>query len=342
MSSGNGQTPPWSEIVTGAEFIKDHAPPDWLIDGVVQKGRLCACTSPSTHGKTAVWTYNSCMIQAGRRIAGLDVARSNVLYLAGENPDDVRARFVGMKKELSLRDHELPYVLPAAFALDEDGIKRLETAIAGLVAVPLGLIVFDTGAAYSPVLDENANQEQLKYGRALRHFTGVPGHPTVMALCHPTKRAGADDLMPRGGVALYNELDTNLTLYGDPGATATLGFTKLRGPPFTPFTYRLREIETGYKDKKEREEKTVLAEPMDDFEAFSRHQQTIDHEDAVLKAKAENPGCSMGDIAKLVGIPKYQVQRAYSALEKAKLMKNWRNEWQVTDAGETFLENKDL
>lgn len=338
--SANGSTPPWSEIITGAEFIKDHAPPDWLIDGVLQKGRLYACTSPSTHGKTAVWLFNSCMIQAGRKIAGLSVERGNVLYLAGENSDDVRARLVGMQVELKLRDVDLPYVLPAAFMLDDDGMRRLYDAIAGLVAVPLALIVVDTGAAYSPVLDENANPEQLAYARSLRSLTQAPGHPAVMALCHPTKKAGADELLPRGGSAFHNELDGNLTIYGEPRETATLGHQKLRGPPFLPFTYRLREVPTGHVDKRGHPEVTIIAEPMDDLEAASRAQQTRREDLSVLRALQQNPDWSQVDIANLIGWPKrerYKVNRSLQRLKDDHLVEHFMGKWQVSKSGAKFL-----
>ena len=55
-------------ILTGARFIADHVPPVWLIDGIVQRSRLYACTSLTGHGKTAAWLYNACMVHAGRMI----------------------------------------------------------------------------------------------------------------------------------------------------------------------------------------------------------------------------------------------------------------------------------
>lgn len=338
--SANGSTPPWSEIVTGAEFIKNHAPPDWLIDGVIQKGRLYACTSPTSHGKTAVWSYNATMVQCGRKVAGLEVSRGNSLILAGENSDDVCARLWGMKRELKLGDHELPYVLPAGFMLDDDGMRRLEASIAGLVAVTLALIVVDTAAVYSPVEDENDNPQQLRYAQTLRSLTNAPGHPAVVALCHPKKGAVQEDLVPRGGGAFLNELDGNLTIYGEPGETATLGHQKLRGPPFLPFTYRLREVLTGFTDKKGRPEVTVIAEPMDDFEAASRAKQTRREDLSVLRALQQNPDWSQVDIANLIGWPKserYKVNRSLQRLKDDHLVEHFMGKWQVSKSGAKFL-----
>ena len=64
-------------ILSGAEFIAGHTPPVWLIDGIVQRSRLYACTSPTGHGKTAVWLFNACMVQAGRMIGQLETCCSD-------------------------------------------------------------------------------------------------------------------------------------------------------------------------------------------------------------------------------------------------------------------------
>jgi hypothetical protein len=40
-------------ILTGTDFVASYTPPDWIIDGIVQRGRLYACTSLTNHGKTA-------------------------------------------------------------------------------------------------------------------------------------------------------------------------------------------------------------------------------------------------------------------------------------------------
>src|SRR5262245_10131572 len=90
----NGAAAP-SRILSGADFIARHGPPVWLIDGIVQRSRLYACTSLTGHGKTAVWLFNACMIQAERMIGNREVFAGNVLFLAGENPADLEARMIG-------------------------------------------------------------------------------------------------------------------------------------------------------------------------------------------------------------------------------------------------------
>lgn len=331
-------------IATGDPFADAVVAPAWLIEDIVQQGRLYGCTSLTSHGKTAVWLYNGVMIQAGQRIAGLDVVQGNVLYLAGENPEDLRLRMHGMRLDLGLKRGSLPYVLPRAFALDQAGLDHLKQEIAKL-GIDLVLIIIDTAASYFPGDDDNSNVQAGNYARTLRALTEVAGNPAVVALCHPVKNAGRDSLLPRGGGAFLNELDGNLTLWSETvGETTTLSYQgKIRGPAFSPFSYRLRPIPAGLADKRGRPIETIIAEPMDDFEAATRQRQNVSNEDAVLKALHTDPTWSWAEIANFVGWTKngkperWKVQRALAALEKARLVRNFRGKWQVTEAGEKYL-----
>ena len=53
-SSNTNGIPP---IPSAAEFMAGFEPPDYIIDGIIQRCRLYALTSPTGHGKTAVALY---------------------------------------------------------------------------------------------------------------------------------------------------------------------------------------------------------------------------------------------------------------------------------------------
>lgn len=342
MSVGNGQDQWTSRILTAAALKQQFEIPDWVIDGIVQRGRLYACTSLTAHGKTAVWLYNGCMVPAARKIAGLETTRGNVLYLAGENPDDLTIRLFGIEKALGLKETELPYVLPVSFPLDDDEMRTLLHEIEAMFA-PLALIIIDTAASFSPVTEENENVQAGNYARQLRRLTKVSGNPAVVALCHPVKNAAKDNLLPRGGGAFLNELDGNLTLWADElGEDTTLHWQgKLRGAPFSPLTYRLRSVPTGLVDKRGRPLETVIAEPISDFEAVDHAKQRLSSDTAVLKAFRDNPSWTLADIAQLIGWDegeRYKVSRAARRLEKKKLMEDVQGVWQITDKGQKTLE----
>ena len=336
-------------ILSGADFIARHVPPVWLIDGIVQRGRLYACTSLTGHGKTAVWLYKGCMIHAGRMIGSLDVFKGNVLFLAGENPSDLEARMIGMAKAFDIPPEKLPYVLPGSFPMTEEGAEELKRDIAAL-GVPLVLIVGDTASSFFPGDDENSNVQAGAFGRTLRSFTKeCDGHPALVVLSHPVKNASHSNLLPRGGGAFLNEMDGNLTLWSEsPGEVTELHWQgKIRGPDFSAFGYRLRTVATGLIDEKGRPEMTIVAEPMSDEAVADHTKQNLASEDVVLRLLREQSDWSFAQIAKDRGwvgdddIPeKWRVQKIIRRLANAKLVQQSRPgaPWKLTENGEKALD----
>jgi hypothetical protein len=340
--------PKGGRILSGAAFIARHIPPVWLVDGIVQRSRLYACTSLTGHGKTAVWSFNACMIHTGRMIGQLNVFQGNVLILAGENPSDLEARMIGMAKAYNLRHDQLPYVLPGGFPLTEEEADALKRDIAGL-GVPLALIVGDTASSFFPGDDENSNVQAGTYARTLRTFTiDCDGYPAVVALCHPTKNASRGNLLPRGGGAFLNELDGNLSLWSEtPGEVTELHWCgKIRGPDFSPFGYRLRPVPTGLTDERSRPEMTIVAEPMSEEAIADHSKQTLANEDAVLRMLRDHPGWSWAQIARETGWidgddkpERWRVQRALASLAEDRLIQRPRKgaQWTLTDKGEEVI-----
>jgi hypothetical protein len=340
--------PPPGRILTGADFIGRHVPPVWLVDGIVQRSRLYACTSLTGHGKTAIWLFNACMIHAGRMIGQLNVFQGNVLILAGENPADLESRMIGMAQTYKLPLNRLPYVLPGSFPMTEDEATALKRDIAGL-RVPLALIVGDTASSFFPGEDENSNVQAGTYARTLRSLNECEGNPAIMVLCHPTKGASRGNLLPRGGGAFLNELDGNLALWSDSlGEVTELHWCgKIRGPDFSPLGYRLREVPTGLTDERERPEMTIVAEPMSEEAVIDHTKQALANEDAVLRALRDQPGKSLAQIARDAGWvgeddtpEKWRVQRALRALAYDKLVQQPRHgaPWELTEKGEKALD----
>jgi hypothetical protein len=353
MGTGKSPSDQPKRILSGAEFVARHVPPVWLIDGIVQRSKLYACTSLTGHGKTAVWLFNACMIHAGRMIGQLDVFRSNVLFLAGENPADLEARMIGMAQAFNLSNKMLPYVLPGGFPLTEEEAKALKRDIADL-GVPLALIVGDTASSFFPGDDENSNVQIGTYARTLRGFTNqCEGHPAVVVLSHPIKNASRSNLLPRGGGAFLNELDGNLTLWSDSvGEVTELHWQgKIRGPDFSPFGYRLRSVPTGLTDERDRPEMTIVAEPMSEEAVADHTKQTLANEDVMLRALRDHPDWSYAQICRDTGWvsdddkpEKWRVQRAIRTLADDKLIQQLRKgaPWTLTEKGEKALDKGNL
>ena len=65
------------------------------------------------------------MIHAGRKIGHIDAEQGNALIIPGENPEDMKARMLGMARAEGLRTKQLPYILPGAFPMTEEAAELL-------------------------------------------------------------------------------------------------------------------------------------------------------------------------------------------------------------------------
>ena len=96
------------------------------------------------------------------------------------------------------------------------------------------LIIVDTVAAYFEGDNDNDNVQMGDHARTLRSLTLLPGGPSVLCLAHPTKGAGDEDLIPKGGGAFINEIDGNIALRKRDTVLAACALGKFRGPEFPP------------------------------------------------------------------------------------------------------------
>lgn len=340
------QEPPPSRVLTGADFMATFVAPDYIIDGLVQRTRLYACTSKTGHGKTAVWLYLGCMVMSGRNLGNLETTRGNVIFLAGENPDDLCGRMHAACHIYKLDASRMPHVLPYNFPLTAEEAVRLREDIDELDLHPV-MIIADTAAAYFPGEDDNSNVQMGEYGRTWRTLTRCKGNPAVVVLSHPVKNADRENLAPRGGGAFLNELDGNLTLWSDSlGETTTLHWQgKLRGADFDPIPFVLRPTRIPeLMDAKKRPLVSVVAELQSQEGAANGAKQALSDENAVLYWLKERPGISLADIAENAGwvnergMPlKAKVQRCLERLKMDKLVKIHRRKWMISDLGKAEI-----
>jgi RecA-family ATPase len=347
------QTP--SPLLTATQFMATFTWPDYLVDGIIQRGRLTALTSPTGHGKTAVALLLACMIATGRNLGNIEVTQGHVVFLAGENPDDLCGRCFAACETYSIDAAKLPiHFLPGNFPMTEEAAERLKQMIDDL-EVPIALIIGDSAAAFFPGDNDNDNVQQGSFARSsLRILNRCQGKPGVMILCHPVKNAAKDNLLPRGGGAFLNELDVNLTLWADAqGETTTLHWQgKIRGADFQPVNFALNPVRLRDKvDAKGRPFMSVVATLQTEEQAETVIRQTNLDENTVLEHLRRTPGISIANIARAAGwvsapqdgkepVPnKTKVNRLLKALAKLKLAKQWRGgKWEITDAGRNELE----
>jgi hypothetical protein len=326
-------------LISSGDFVRGFQPPDYLLDGIMQSGFLYSLTGQTGAGKTAVALLLAACVAQGVTFAGRETKSGRVFYFAGENPDDVAMRWIGLCEALGYDPDTLDvHFVRGVFDLVEflDHIKGEAARLGGV-----GMIVVDTTAAYFLGTDENSNVEMGRYARLLRDLALLPHRPTVLAASHPVKNATADSLLPRGGGAFLNELDGNLTLAkrGDASSLHWLG--KHRGPDFAPLLFDMRQVTApGLVDSRGRAIPTVLASPVGEEEVAQRADAGNRDDDEILLAIRANGNRSLSDFAADLGWHsedgKPDKQRAANATDRLKrqdLVHYAARVWKLTRKG---------
>jgi hypothetical protein len=168
------------------------------------------------------------------------------------------------------------------------------------------------------------------HARMLRTFIELPGGPTILVTCHPTKTPNMDNLLPRGGGAFLAEVDGNLVCLKD-AATMVVEVTthgKFRGPDFAPFSFKLVPGKSEkLVDSKGRQIWSIFARPISNEEQEAIEKTGHSDQDKVLRAMLDQPGRSLTELAEhwcwltMDGPPnKQKVHRVMKELQKAKLV----------------------
>jgi AAA domain/Bifunctional DNA primase/polymerase, N-terminal/Primase C terminal 2 (PriCT-2) len=321
---------------TSAEFVSGYRPPDYLVDGLLQRRYVYSFTAPTGSGKTAIALLIAAHVAMGRALASREVEKGRVLFFAGENPDDVRSRWIKLCEELEEDPDTMDVVfMPFTPILSEQKIRARIDAEAAEHG-PFSLLIVDTSASYYTGNDENDNVELGKHAKMLRTFVDLPGGPTVLVTCHPTKNPNMDNLLPRGGGAFLAEVDGNLVGITD-RMTMTVEMTthgKFRGPEFAPFSFKLVPSKSPILvDTKGREIWTVFARPISDEDVEQLKTGGRRDQDMLLRSMLDKPNCSLLEFAEHLvwltsqGKPnKQKVHRLMKDLVKAKLVMQGRDE----------------
>lgn len=324
-------------VQTAADFTADFVAPEYLIEGIVQRGRLYTLTAPTGSGKTAVMLYASTAIASGMQFCGVEVEAGDVLFLAGENPDDVRARVIATMEFYGIRPSECRlHFIAGTFSIRAD-MERLREEAARLPN--LVLVVVDTFAAYFDGEDENSNAQALDFARVVRQLTALGSKPAVIMPAHPVKNATRGNLAPKGGSSLVNEVDGNLTLWNSDGLLSLHWQVKHRGPDFEPLTMELERRECArLKDRKGRIIPTILAKPVLTLRASQIARDTLTLEDRVLLAIHDEPNTTKAERAASLGVAPTRYQRVIDRLREQKLIKKFRTKWELTKDGERAVD----
>lgn len=338
----NGHDPRLRPLIvkTSGDFVRGFVPPDYVVDGVLQRGFLYSLTGATGAGKTAIALRLAACVALGRTFGSCDVEQGRVLVLAGENPDDVRMRWIAMAEQMGFDadDIEVQFI-ENVFSLrsSRDQIRFIAESGGGF-----GLVIVDTSPAFFEGDDENSNKELGDHARTLRTLTHLQGRPCVVATCHPVKNAAADNLAPRGGGAFVNEVDGNLTAQRTDAMVEMHWQIKFRGADFAAINFELLKV-TSPKlvTAKGKRMPTIIVKALSVAEASAKADTADSDGRKLLSAMADHPGASMAKLAEELGWKladlspnKARVQRLLPDLRKDKLVTKVLNTWRLTSAGE--------
>ncbi len=327
-------------LVSSADFVRGFVPPDYLIAGMLQRRFIYAFTGRTGEGKTTVGLRIAAHVAEGLALNGAVVSQGRVLFLAGENPDDIRMRWIVLMQQMGLDEHEIA----VDFVDGRFSIKEIpEHILAAASQHEYVLVIVDTSVAFSQSIDENDNVQQLKHAQALRDLIDVlPGGPAILVCCHPPKNASDDNLQPRGGGAVIAEFDGNLTCKRTDTVTEVHYQGKFRGPDFAPIHFILEGATTErLKDSNGNMIWSVFAKPASeqDQEDISKALE-LDLVAIMAELRAE-PGISLSDIARKLGWHNKQQKPDKSKVQK-RVRKLEAKHWAERDGDRLELTKKGI
>jgi AAA domain len=136
---------PTQLIKSTAEFLERFEPPEYLWDGILRRRFLYSLTAQTGAGKTAFALLISAYAARGALLCGREIEGGCVLYFAGENPDDIRMRWIVMRA-LGIAPEDGVFFV--------DGSHEIAAIVERVAAeltergLELALVVVDTSAAY--------------------------------------------------------------------------------------------------------------------------------------------------------------------------------------------------
>jgi AAA domain len=224
-------------IIPSHEFVAGYVAPEFLIEGIFQRRRIFSLTGKTGDGKTALQLFFAYLLATGTKLGHRQVEKCRVLYLAGENPDDVRGRWLAMGDDLGFDPIDVHFV-EGVFKISEL-LERVHQEAGELGG--FGAVIVDTSAAFFEGDEENDNVQLGNHARLLRKLSALPGEPGVLVGCHPTK--SGDILLPRGGGAFLAEVDGNLTCKKTSDEVIEFHWCgKFRGASFEPVLFEISTV----------------------------------------------------------------------------------------------------
>lgn len=252
------------QVRTTSQFTNDIKGVEYLWEGILQKGYVYSATGKWGSGKTAIFLTIAIHIALGREIGDLRTKKSKVLYLAGENPSDVKLRVKAICGYFDIQEDDLNsqlFFTDKSFSIGDSIEEQMANITQQFGA--FDFVVIDTAAAHSGVKDENSNTDMHKFAHACGQLGHSIGDACVLVLMHPPQGIiDKNSLRSRGAGSFPAQIDGELLLWQEQGTRQVELFQgqKFRGNGFKPMLFDLEKYAfPDIKDNFGNEASTVVA-----------------------------------------------------------------------------------
>lgn len=331
----------FSGLLTSAEFMARWKPPDYTIDGVLMRGCVYTLTGPTNHGKTMLALLLAKSVAAGEGFAGRLCRQGSVAFFAGENPDNVRIQWRSLCSHYGIDPISLPIHWYEGTFSFQDAKEQVVKALQTLPNLSLWLV--DSFQAYFEGEDDSHNIQMLDAAKNFRALSSLhPNRPPGVILAHPIKNPSRDQLMPRGGSSVTNELDGNLTLWRDGDISTFHWLAKIRGIPFDPMQFEHLLVQPeGMVDSLNRQMSGPILKPVMPERAKDLAKEERRRKIRILALIRENGRITHQEIANRLGntISRATVGRDVRTMIAAKWIKKYANRLVLTKEGNEVLED---
>ena len=152
---------------TVQEIVANMKEPDWMIDGVCERGSIMSIFGKPKSGKSFVAIAMACSIATGKDFYGRESIKSTVAYICGEGNASVSRRFVAYEQYFNINLSKSPLLISnrGARILDDDDYEHL-IKVLKIIEIEhgsLGCVVLDTLARTFGGGDENSTSDMNKY-----------------------------------------------------------------------------------------------------------------------------------------------------------------------------------
>ena len=328
-------------IDDSAAFLSDLRPLEYLIDGLLPRGVTYSLTGHAGHGKTTLAIQFAISVALGELFGERETAQGSVLFLAGENPHNVKWQYAAALAARDLKPENVPiYFVQGRFSIKEwsDVLKSK------LATIPnLKLVIVDSLQAFFEGDNDNDNTQMVEMAHKMRGLCEVKNRPAQLIIAHPAgKVPSKDNLVPRGGGAFLNEIDGNLTVWSQDASQQTLHHSqKFRGAGFDPMEWVMQIHEFSHlTDIHGTPLKLPVSRPETVIEKANRDRQSDDLLEQYLLTVEADQALSVREGASQFMISRYRMEQIVRTAKEEKLIKRYAKTYVLTDGGRAYLEKK--